>query len=83
MPEEKLVGKITHYFDNIGVAVVELNSPLMVGDQIHIKGANSDFEQAVASMQIEHETRQKATKGEAVGMKVEQAVREGDLIYKK
>jgi putative protease len=81
--EEKLVGKVTHYFTNIGVAVVEITKgELNVGDKIHIKGTTSDFEQAVDSMQVEHENVEKAKKGQAIGLKVEQQAREGDEVYK-
>jgi putative protease len=81
--EEKLIGKITHYFTNIGVGVIEITKgELNVGDKIHIKGATSDFEQAVDSMQIEHENIEKAKKGDAIGLKVEQQVREGDEVFK-
>jgi len=81
--EEKLVGKITHYFTNIGVGVIEITKgDLKVGDKIHIKGATSDFEQTIDSMQIEHENIEKAKKGQAIGLKVEQQVREGDEVYK-
>jgi len=81
--KEKLIGKITHYFTNIGVAVVEISDgKLDMGDKIHIKGATSDFEQTIDSMQVEHESVEKAKKGEAVGLKVEQQVREGDEVYK-
>ncbi|MFH1461073.1 MAG: EF-Tu/IF-2/RF-3 family GTPase [Patescibacteria group bacterium] len=80
--EEKLVGKITHYFTNIGVGVIEVtNGKLKKGDKIHIKGATTDFEQSIDSMQIEHENVEKAKKGEAAGLKVEQQVREGDEVY--
>jgi len=80
--EEKLIGKTTHYFTNIGVAVVEITGGgLKVGDKIHVKGATSDFEQTVDSMQVEHENVEKAKKGDAVGLKVEQQVREGDEVY--
>jgi len=30
------VGKVTHYYDRIGVAVLELYEELKVGDMIHI-----------------------------------------------
>ncbi|NQV00614.1 MAG: hypothetical protein HQ537_00615 [Parcubacteria group bacterium] len=83
MAEEKLVGKITHYFTNIGVGVIEITQgKLGVGDKIHIKGATSDFEQTVDSMQVEHENVEIAKKGDAIGLKVEQQVREGDEVYK-
>jgi len=81
--KEKLIGKITHYFTNIGVAVVEITSGgLKVGDKIHIKGGNTDFEQKVESMQVEHEGVEKAKKGEGVGLKVNEYAREGDEVYK-
>lgn len=80
--KEKLVGKITHYFTNLGVAVIEITGGgLKVGDKIHIKGTTTDFEQAIDSMQMEHENVDKAKKGQAVGLKVEHQVREGDEIY--
>ena len=83
MAEEKLIGKITHYFTNIGVGVIEITeNELKVGDKIHIKGATSDFEQIVDSMQIEHENVEVANKGDAVGLKVEQQVRESDEVFK-
>jgi len=82
MAEEKLVGKITHYFTNIGVAVVEITSGgLKVGDKIHIKGATSDFEQGIESIQVEHENVEKAKKGQSVGLKADQQVREGDDVF--
>lgn len=80
--EEKLVGKIIHYYTNIEVGVIELSDTLNVGDTIHIKGSTTDFEQKVESMQIEHEQVKKASKGESVGLRVRDKVREGDLVYK-
>jgi len=83
MAEEKFIGEVTHYFTNIGVAVVEIKEgELKTGDKIHIKGATSDFEQKVESMQIEHENVEKAKKGQMIGLKVEQQAREGDQVYK-
>ena len=78
---EKLVGRITHYFPKINVAVVELLDTLKVGDVIHIKGATTDFEQTVDSMQIEHEQVEQADKGQAIGLKVKDRIREGDEVY--
>ncbi len=81
--EEKLIGKITHYFTNIGVAVLEItDGKLSIGDKIHIKGTLSDFEQEIDSMQVEHENVENAKKGDAIGLKVEQQVKEGDDVYK-
>ncbi len=80
--EKKLVGKVTHYFTNIGVAVVELEDALKVGDEISIEGATTNFTQKVESMQIEHENVEEAKKGDSVGMKVIDRVREGDQVFR-
>jgi len=77
------VGHVSHFFTRINVAVVELSAALAVGDTILIKGPTTDFEQVVESMQIEHENIQKAEAGQSIGLKVEQRVREGDMVYKK
>jgi len=83
--EENLleVGRVTHYFTKIGVAVVELKAPLTVGDRIVIRGPTTDFEQVVESMQIEHKNVQRAEAGQSIGLKVAQRVREKDIVYKK
>jgi translation elongation factor EF-1alpha len=81
--EEKLIGKVTHFFNKIGVAVLELQKDsLKVGETLHFKGGERDFEQKVDSMQIEHQEVSEAKKGESIGLKVEQAVREGDQVFK-
>lgn len=77
------VGRITHFFSKIDVAVIELKAALSVGDTIAIKGPTTDFEQNVDSMQIEHKNVQRAEAGQSVGMKVMQRVRETDVVYKK
>ncbi|MCJ7720302.1 MAG: translation elongation factor-like protein [Candidatus Hadarchaeum sp.] len=80
--EKKPIGKIAHYFTKISVAVIDLSDELKVGDRISIEGATSNFEQAVNSMQIEHDDVKSATAGQSVGMKVDQRVRQGDLVFK-
>jgi len=77
------VGRVTHFFNKISVAVVELKAPLAVGDRIMIKGPSTDFEQVVDSMQIEHKNVTRAEAGQMVGLKVNQRVREKDIVYKK
>ena len=77
------VGKVTHYFGKIGVAVLELSGDLQVGDPIHILGHTTDFEQVVHSMQIEHKTVEKAGKGDSIGLKVDGRCRTGDKVYKQ
>ena len=81
-PEKKLVGKVTHYFSKISVAVIELSDELKVGDRISIEGHTTNFQQTVSSMQIEHQNVEKAGPGQSIGLKVDQRAREGDLVYK-
>jgi putative protease len=85
LSEENIVkiGRITHFFTKISVAVIELTEPLSVGDTIVFKGPTTDFEQVVESMQIEHENVQSAKAGQSIGLKVAQRVRENDMVYKK
>ena len=79
---KKLVGKISHYFSKIGVGVIELSDELKAGDRISIEGATTNVQQTVRTMQIEHAEVQSAGARDAIGMKVDQRVREGDLVYK-
>lgn len=80
--DKQLVGKVTHYFTNIGVAVIELEGAVAVGDKISIEGATTDLQQKIASMQVDHKEVESAKKGEAIGMKVKDRVRGGDQVYK-
>jgi len=79
---EKLVGRISHYYNRIGVAVIEVTDTIKVGDTIHIKGGIRDFEQTIDSMEIEHQKVEVATKGQSIGLQVIEKVRETDLVYK-
>jgi putative protease len=76
------VGKITHYYDKIGVAVVDILGTIAAGDKIRISGHDKEFEQKVGSMQIEHESVKTAKKGDTIGLKVDQPVKKGDEIFK-
>ena len=81
MPEER-IGVVNDYFARIGVAGIDLEGTLRVGDTIHIKGHTTDLEQVVESIQIEHEQAQEAKAGDAIGVKVPDRCRGGDLVYK-
>lgn len=76
------IGKISHYFDKIGVAVIDLVKPLAVGDKIKIEGHDKELIQEVVTIQTEHENIQKAKKGDSIGLKVDKAVKENDVVYK-
>lgn len=78
---EKRAGKITHYFDHIKVGIIKVTNPINVGDKIHVKGHTTDFEEKIAEMQYEHENIEAAKKGQEVGVKVKEQVREGDEVF--
>lgn len=80
--EGKLIGKISHYFGNISVAVVDLSDTLKVGDTVRITGGETDFTQAVTSMEVDHKKVDSAKKGDSVGFKVDQKVRDDYKVYK-
>jgi len=80
--DKQLIGKVSHYFTNIGVAVIDLEAPLKAGDLIKIEGATTDILQTVESMQVEHKQMAAANKGDSIGMKVKDRVRDGDNVYK-
>ncbi len=79
---EILAGKVTHYYKAIGVAAIEVSDSLEVGNLIHIKGHTTDFEQKIESMQIEHKEVTTVAKGQVIGLKTKDYVREHDLVYR-
>ena len=85
LSEEELVevGRVTHFYPKISVAIVELKAPLNIGDKILIRGATTNFEQTVESMQIEHKNIEKAEAGQIIGLKVKERVRENDKVYRR
>ena len=82
MEELREVGKVSHFFGRINVAIIEVKDIISVGDQILIKGPTTDIEQTVDSMEIEHTKVKQAEAGQSIGMKVNARVREKDIVYK-
>ena len=61
---KQLLGKITHFFPNIMVAIVKVEKNISIGDKIVIEGHGNSFEQEVSSMQIEKKPIKVAKKGQ-------------------
>lgn len=81
--KEKKLGKVTHYFDKIKVAAIKLSDVVSVGDTVRIVGGeDTDFKQKIASMQFKHEKIKKGKKGQEIGIKVKDRVREGYKVFK-
>jgi translation initiation factor IF-2 len=76
------IAKITHYYDKIGVAVIEVaKQPLKVGDVVKISGHDNEFNQTVSSLQIEHKQVKEIAPGDSGALKTDKPVKEGDVIY--
>jgi len=80
MPEQE-IGKITHFFSKISVAVLSLTAGLKVGEKIRIE-AMEPFVQVVKSMQVEHDELKEAKAGDDIGVKVDRPCRDGDKVVK-
>ena len=80
---EQQIGRITHWFGKIGVAVIDIDEgTLSVGDTIHVKGNTSDFTHTIESIQLDGENVETASKGMSVGVKVSGRARRTDNVYK-
>lgn len=75
------VGTVTHFFGGISVAIVKFTKPVSVGIKVHFKGATTDFVETIRSMQYDHQDITTAKKGQEVGIKVAEKVREGDQVF--
>ncbi len=79
--EQKLIGKVTHYFSKISVAGISLSDTLKVGDMISIEGTTTGFRETIDSMQIDQKNVTEAHAGDLIGIKVKDKVRVGDSVY--
>lgn len=78
--DKKIIGEVTHYYGNLGVAIMKFNKAVKKGIKVHLCGSTSDFDQVVESMQYDHKDVDTAKKGQEVGIKVKEKVREGDKV---
>lgn len=76
------LGRVTHYYNHLHVAVLNLSEPLKVGDLIHILGHSTDFMQKVTSLQIHYHNVVGVDPGEDVALKVVEPVRTHDVVYR-
>jgi putative protease len=76
------IGRVTHYYSHLSVAVLQLTEHLKTGEAIHFLGHTTDFIQRVNSMEINHHHVVAVDPGENVALKVIEPVREHDVIYR-
>jgi len=76
------IGKVTHYYGKLGVAIIKLSGELRVGDKIKIEGNKIELDQTVDSMEVDRKKMDEARAGDEVGIKVDQKISEGAIVYK-
>lgn len=82
MPEEE-VGMIVKFFAKPSVAAIKITKgTIKRGDILKYKGHTSDFTEEVTSMEMDNQPIDEAKVGDVIGVKVEERVREKDIVYK-
>jgi hypothetical protein len=79
---ETRIGEVTHYFNHINVAVLDLGGELKVGDTVRFLGHGADFTQTIDSMEIEHKKVESAGPKQEVALKTAQPVHKGTEVLK-
>lgn len=82
---DKKIGTVSHYYNHLGVAIIEVEAPFSVGDTLKFVRHDSKeelFQQAISSIQVEHKQIEKAEKKMSVGVKVDKPVHEGNEVFK-
>jgi putative protease len=77
----KKIGKVVHYYDKIGVAIIDLNDTLRLGDQVTFKKGAEETPATIESIQIERTDVDTAKKGDVVGVKVDEPLKEGTEVF--
>lgn len=76
------IGKVTHYYNHLGVAALSLVEGLKLGDRIHILGHTTDFTQRVTSMESNHHAVLWVKPGDDMALKVALPVHVHDAVYR-
>lgn len=76
------IGKVVHYYDKLGVAIIDLTKGgLKVGDEIKFKKGEDEFSQKIESLQVDHKEVDKVKKGDSFGVKVDSPTKPGTEVY--
>ena len=79
--QDSPVGEVTHYYGDLGVAIVRFNKDMPTGKNVTFQGSTTNFSQNIDNMELNHKSIDSASKGEEIGIKVKKKVREGDKVY--
>lgn len=76
------IGRVTHYYNHLNVAVISLTDNLKLGDKVHIIGHHTNLTERVASMEMDRQPVMWVKPGDTVGIKVVERVHEHDKVYR-
>ena len=76
------IGKITHYYNHLGVATLSLVEGLKLGDKVHICGYSTDFIQRVTSMEVNHHAVLWVKPGDHMALRLSQPAHVHDKVYR-
>ena len=79
---DEIIGKVTHFYDKLGVAVVKLTDKLSTGYKIKVVKGDNEFTDVVVSMQINQESVSSAKAGEEVAVMISKVAKDGSIVYK-
>lgn len=82
MAKEKEIGRVSHWYDKINVAVVKLTGALKKGDSVKFKRGEEEFEESIGSIQIDHSEVEGGKKGDELAIKLSHKAKEGSTVYK-
>lgn len=76
------IGKVIHYYDKLGVAIIDLQSgKLSLGQKLKFKKGEQEFTQKVESLQVDHKEVAEVKKGDSLGLKVDKPTKPGTLVF--
>lgn len=76
------IGKVVHYYDKLGVAIIDLDSKgLSLGQELKFERGEEEFTQKVSSLQVDHKEVEEVKKGDSFGLKVDKPTKPGTLVY--
>lgn len=79
---DKPIGKVVHFYDKLGVAIIDLGSGgIKVGQEIKFKKGDGEFTQKVESLQVDHESVESVKRGDSFGLKVDKPTKPGTEVY--
>lgn len=76
------IGKVIHYYDHLGVAIVDLEKGgLKIGQSIKFQHREDEFTQTIDSLQVDHQAVEEVKAGDSFGLKVDKPTKPGTLVY--